>query len=159
MGTPTPTKKKITDLSNSQKLASPAAQFDLQGPVVCQLSSSEASLSAFLKDKKILVKIEIKDKINNFLYKDDCLFVWTSGVFSGEKKCGLSPYFKTIEDLLSMNLFSFDNFITSLIYLEKTPFLPINISDVKKLINSCKKEEIENLSIFEAPERVLFKNK
>lgn len=128
------------------------AQIDLTGPWSCKFSSATATVSAFIKDKKIVAKIQNNEQTNNFIINGDCLYSYTQGAYSGEKVCGISTYLNLF-NVLPLNML--DN--AQLKNLGKN--LPLNIDDLKKGLNSCKKESIKDESVFEVPKNVLFKNK
>lgn len=133
---PTPTFKikKITPT----KIPNP---IDLNGPYICQFQDKEASLSAYIFDKKVLAKKETKDKIENYLLNNDCFYFWEKGKFTGEKVCGLSGYFNLLNLLPN--------------------FSPLDIlggANLNTYFNNCKKQTIENKEIFNIPNNILFKN-
>lgn len=119
----------------------PAAIFDLNGPLVCHINEKQVSLSAYIKDKKIFAAKEEKDKIDYFLVKNDCLYWWQKGKYSGEKICGISSYLSYFEQI------------------SKFGFMGMEKLDLGSFIGNCKKEEIKDAKIFELPKDILFKNK
>jgi hypothetical protein len=127
----------------------PSVKVNLQGPFICLFTTQGATISAYIKDKKILAQTINKSGTKNYLLNGDCLYTWSLNVFSGEKKCGLSQYINTFETLSSIGITNFSS-LTKLIPATSE-------SAVMGLINSCKKEEIENKYIFELPKYVLFK--
>lgn len=124
-------------------------KIDLQGPFICLFTTEEATISAYIKDKKISAQTIDKNGTKNYLLNGDCLYTWNLNGFSGEKKCGLSQYINTFEALSSIGITNFDSL---------TKFIPATQeAAVINLISSCKKEEIKNEDIFELPKYVLFK--
>ena len=120
------------------------APISLAGPLVCNFSSSTATISGYIKDKKIFASILEKNKTNYFLVRDDCLYIWEKNIYSGSKKCGISQYFALLGNL-------------PIDQLANLPNLPIQGADIKSLINSCKKEQIKDENIFKMPINILFK--
>ncbi len=149
---PTPTAKLAVSSANTN------IKIDLKGPFICKFSSKDATISAFIKDKKISTKFVEKNLAQNYLLKDDCLYIWNEGSFSGEKTCGLTNYVNLAESLISSNLLDINTIFNYLNKFGETPSLMKNPVDLKNLLNSCKKEEITDVKIFELPNNVLFKN-
>lgn len=135
--TPTPTPTVVAKLTQNNDL-----KFDLTGPITCQNLS--------IKNRKIYYK----NSQTNYLLSGDCLYQWQTGKYTGEKKCGLTGYIGLAESYLSsMN-------INDLINNSMVAGLAKNKGiDLANILNSCKRGEIKDESIFEIPKQVLFKNK
>ncbi|MDO8741705.1 MAG: hypothetical protein Q7J11_01005, partial [Candidatus Roizmanbacteria bacterium] len=104
----------------------------------------------FIKNKKIL----FRNKLTNYLLNGDCLYSWDEGKLSGEKQCGLSNYVNMAGSYLgSLNINDIvnNNLIKS--------FIANKNIDLTSVVKSCKREEIKDESIFEIPEKILFKIK
>lgn len=144
--TTNPTTKEKT--KNQQKL-------DLNGPLICNYQTKEASISAFIKEKKILGRVEAKNEITNFLVDDDCLYFWQN--YNGEKICGIGVYKNLLTQLSgSLNLFNnsvFKNFLPD--EFKKT--IGETNFDLSQLLNSCQKKEF-NLD-FKSPADIFFKDR
>ncbi len=141
------TPKKAVVLSPTvvkEKISTQAAQLSLKGPFVCQFSSQEATASGYIKNSKVYGKVEKKSGTTNILLNNDCFYTWGNASFTGEKICGLKPYISMIGDLPLTNL------------LGNSGMLPIKTDTIISILNSCKKEEIKNGSIFDVPKNVLF---
>lgn len=121
------------------KIASISAVFDISGPLVCEGKNLDNSFTVYIKDKKIFATKKEKSEFNYFLLKDDCLYLWKEGTYSGEKICNISPYFSYFNQLLKL----LDAQVNNL------NMFPIN--------DSCRKEEIKDEKIFEVPAEILFK--
>ncbi len=130
-----------------------AIPIDLTGPWVCYFSSPTATISAFIKDKKINANIQNGQKSNNLIINGDCLYTYLQGSYSGEKICGISVLLNLFNEIPSNMLDNamFKNMITKSISL--------NSDEFKKGLNSCKKENIKDETIFTVPKNILFKNK
>lgn len=145
---------KINTPKNSASLLSPATpttipivqnstfKFDLKGPIVCD--------TLFIQDKKIF----FKNKLTNYLLKDDCFYIWETGKFNGERKCNLSNYINMAENYLGF--FNINDLVDN--NLVKNFIKNKNIN-VESVVKSCKREVIKDKNIFEIPRQVLFKNK
>lgn len=133
--------KKSTTIPNT---ISPTVipKFDLKGPIVCD--------SLFIKDKKVM----LKNKSTNYLLNGDCVYIWDKDSASGERKCGLSNYINMAENYLG--LFDIENIINN--NLVKDVIKDKDI-DLKEVIKSCQRKVIKDDSIFNIPEKVLFKLK
>lgn len=117
-------------------------KFDLKGPIVCD--------ALFIQDKNIL----FKNKLTNYLLKKDCLYIWETGKFNGEKKCNLSNYVNMAENYLG--LFNINDLANNNLLKDFVKDKGINLTNVVK---SCKREVIKDKNIFNIPKQVLFKNK
>ena len=158
--TPTPSKSQnLLDNLNIYKKSTPSVRFNLTGPLNCFFRSESATISAFIKDKKIYLKMEEKNEEKNYLLKDDCVHIWKKGIYSGEKICGLSQQITIAEGLLSSGLFDPNLILTSMSQLLN--FSPAEKSEValKTALSSCKNEPIPSSVQFEIPKNVLFRNK
>lgn len=136
--------------------ADSSVQINLDGPFVCLFETKEATISAYIKDKKIFSQVVDKNGTKNFLLNGDCLYIWTANVFSGEKKCGLSQYINTFEMLSSIGITNMNSLAGSLKSIGGLSTEASQEAAIKNLISSCKKEEIKNEDIFKLPRYVLF---
>jgi len=117
-------------------------KFDLKGPIVCD--------SLFIQDKKVF----LKNKSTNYLLNGDCLYIWDEGKKSGERKCSLSSYISMAENYLG--IFDIENIINNNLVKD---FIKDKDIDLKEITRSCQRKVIKDDSIFNIPERVLFKSK
>lgn len=125
-------------------VSSPSVKLNLIGPFVCQINEKEASISAYIKDKKVFVERSEGEKVDYFLLKDDCLYWWEKGKYTGQKICGIGPYLSYFEQ--------FSNF-------PNLGALGMGDFNLTSLLGGCKKEEIKDTKIFKLPNNVLFRNK
>jgi hypothetical protein len=123
---------------------------DLKGPWQCLFQNRQATVAAYIKDRKIKVEIKNDREKSYFLIENDCLYQWSEGQFSGDKSCGLGPYLNFTESILKNNYQMFFN----LFLKQFKEFSQENFS----LEDICKKENVEE-SIFLLPTKVLFRNK
>jgi hypothetical protein len=149
---------KITE-KNSSLSSTDSAKLDLSGPFICNLTAQGSTLSAYIKDKKILVTLEEKSLSQSFLVRDGCVYMWDKGSLSGEKICGLESYISMAENLMKSNLLDLGTLLGNLTQFgNKSNKLAQNL-DLSGFVNSCKKEQIKDYSVFNLPNQVLFKNK
>ncbi len=134
-----PTNKSISTITTIPT-ATTAAQFNLVGPLICQIKENKASISAYIKDRKVFLTKNEENKIDYFLIKDDCLYWWEGRKYSGQKMCGVGYYLSYFEKFFHLGLLGRSN---------------LNLAP---LINNCKKEEIKEERVFEVPSNILFKN-
>jgi len=123
---------------------------DLKGPWRCFFENRQATLDAYIKDRKI--KLEIKNDKTQiyFLINNDCVYQWEKGQFSGDKSCGIGSYLSFAESIFkNNNQVFFDLFLKQFKEFNQSSF---------SLENICKKENIDE-NIFLAPTTILFKNK
>lgn len=143
--------------SDSVKISSSAAALNLKGPFVCDFSSPEVKINAYVKDNNAYGQIKEQSKVSFILLKDDCVYFWNTTSFKGKKLCGLSPYISMIGQLPLANLLG-NSQITSLLGSlgKNQAALPINMEKIPSILNSCKKEEIKDKRLFSLPANVLF---
>lgn len=132
-------------------------KINLQGPFRCQLISPDASASAFVKEKKMYITVDRKETDQYVLLNGDCVYMWGKTGFSGEKVCGVSSYISLAESLFSLNIISPESLFEQFSSLLPTGEMPD--IDMASILNSCKKEEIEDDSLFTIPKNILFKNR
>lgn len=158
--TTTPTRvKNPLDVLNTSKKSTQSARFNLNGPLNCSFRSDSASVSAFVKEKRIYLKIDEKKEVRNYLLRDDCIYIWRMGSYSGEKICGLSQHVGMLENLLSTNFIDPSFIFGSLDQVLTIPSIGKSKDVLKTVLNSCKAEAIPASVQFEVPKNVLFKNK
>lgn len=158
--TPTPTKaKNLFESINRLKQSTSSAKFNLTGPLSCSISADTATMSAYVKDKKIRLSIEEKNNFQNYLLREDCVYIWKSGSYSGEKICGLSQQIGLIESLLSSNLIDPTVIFENLNQVMAVSPTGISSLGLESVLNSCSSRAIQNLTVFDIPKNILFKNK
>lgn len=146
-----PTVTTPMEQSSTQTISSSAAELNLKGPFVCDFSSPEATISAFVKDNNAYGQLKEQTKTTSILLKGDCIYFWKNLSSEGEKVCGLSPYLTIFGQMPIVNLLG-NNQMLSLIGGSG-----INQSVIPSILNSCKKEEIKDAGVFNLPMNVIFK--
>lgn len=158
--TPTPTKSQnLLDSLNVLKKSSPSARFNLTGPLTCYFSNDSSAVNAYVKDKKIFIKMDEKNVLSNYLLSGDCVYIWKSRIYSGEKICGISQQVAIVEGLLSSGFLDSNLIFGSLGKVFALPNSGGSQDVLKSAMSSCRNEEIPNSVQFEIPKNVLFKNK
>jgi len=158
--TPTPIKSQnFLDSLNVLKKSSASARFNLTGPLSCPFSTETAAVNAYIKDKKIFIQMGEKNVVNNYLLNGDCVYIWKSGFYSGEKICGISQQVGIVESLLSSGFLDPNLIFSGLGQVFNLPNIGGSQDVLKSALSSCKNEEIPNSVQFEIPRNVLFKNK
>lgn len=128
------------------------SSFNLNGPLVCQYDNKEASISAYIKDKKIYAKITKKNSKVNLLVNDDCLYYWLEKQYTGEKICGIGQYMNL---LVSLPLFDLSSSLFGVNGVVDDPLMEeINFN---QLFSSCKEKKVDE-AIFQLPQEIIFKN-
>jgi len=140
-----------------QPIATSSAQFNFQGPLICNFSSPTATISGYIKEKKISAVIVSKKKITNFIYRDDCLYIWDKGSYLGQKVCGLTSYFSIFDIFSKLNILGSNNLISFLSPLVKDFDIALDETEIKNIFNYCKQKEINDLTVFNIPQMILFK--
>jgi len=142
---PTLKEKRLPTVSDAK------VNFNLNGPFFCFFSQKDASISAFIKDKKIKLMIEQKKEKQYLLVKDDCLYQWQENQFTGNKTCGINQYLEIADYFLKTNQKLFFDFL-----LKQNQFNFVKEADFS-LENICKKKKV-NDDNFLIPINILFKN-
>ncbi|MDH7476105.1 MAG: hypothetical protein QHH09_01375 [Microgenomates group bacterium] len=135
----------------------PEKEINLAGPISCRLETAEGTISAFIKDEKFLVQLPENNKKKTILFKDDCIYIWEEGRYSGEKKCGLKQYLDFFKKLNLLNTIKLDSIIGFLNPLFDQTLTSSQEALIKRVINRCQKEEKINEKIFYLPANILFK--
>jgi len=153
-----PTQEKKLPSPVITKSVTSEVKLDLNGPLVCQYSSSTASISAFIKNKQVYGE-KIDKETNFYLLKNDCLYSWQKEDYQGKKVCGLSPYLSLMTITSSFGLSNINSFLSLVPNLGVKDFISSNSAEIEGLVKSCKKEEIIDVQIFKIPENILFKDR
>ncbi len=125
---------------------------DLKGPYICQYQTEEASLSAYIKNKNVFISNQKKEETDYFVLKGDCLYMWEKGAFGGQKVCGLSQYVSLVE------VFGQFNILGTLLPPGALSIGSLNSVNFTHAMESCRKRDFTNSTIFTVPSNVLFKN-
>lgn len=141
-----PSEKSITET-----ISTSAAELNLKGPFVCNFSSPGATVSAFVKDNNAYGQFKEQSKTSSILLKGDCIYSWANSSIEGEKLCGLFPYISIFGQTPLVNLLG-NNQVLSLVGR-----FGLNQSMIPSILDSCKKEEIKDESVFNLPKNVIFK--
>lgn len=130
-------------------------KLDLNGPFVCQGEIDQASVSAFIKDKKIRLIVKKKSQTENILLLEDCYYKWSDSQFTGEKICGLSPLIQIADTMMQFGGSSFSRLINQ---LGIGGAMTKNNDQITAMANACKKQTIIDNNAFTPPTNILFKN-
>lgn len=151
-------KKAVITQNPSTVAVTPNVQLNLQGPFVCQFSTPDATVSAYIKNKNVSAHIQMKTEISRLLLSNDCVYIWKPTESVGQKICGLSPYISLLGTLPINGLLSGGISSGMMANLNIMPIsVPIKAADIASLINSCKKQDVQDMSVFTMPKNVTFK--
>ncbi len=132
-------------------------QFNLNDAFSCNFEKKDYEAKLFNKNKTVLFEIKKTAVTEYFLLKGDCYYTWINGQFSGEKKCGLTPLFLTLETFMAMNPgFKPEDFV-KMVPAEILTRINLTESEIKKFVNSCLKTDVD-MTKLELPTNILFKN-
>ena len=155
-----PTAAPLQNTLNTSSIVKPAtgeAAFDLVGPWLCNYSFTEGTLSASIKNKNAIAHFVSKGKTDNFLLNGDCVYFWETGMYSGQKFCGVSSYLGVFDMLSQFKMVNVGTIFQYLPQMGLKNNIPVSEADLKNFADSCKKREMEGAS-FVIPTNVLFKN-
>ncbi len=102
--------------------------------------------------------MEEKNVINNYLLNGDCAYIWKSGLYTGEKVCGLSQQLAIVEGLLNSGLINPDVVFGGLDKMFDLPDIGGNRDILKSAMSSCRNEAAPSSISFSVPNNILFKN-
>lgn len=164
---PSKSKQKTNDISviptlkpvQNQALRVTGSPFNLTGPLFCTVKTEESTVSAYIKDKKVLVNNVGKDMTNHILLSGDCVYNWEAGKYSGEKLCGVGQYVNLFTQFSQFGLVGTNSISSMIEQFGGSAKLGSREADLKNLLNACQTKEIEDMKIFEVPGNVLFRNK
>lgn len=128
---------------------------DLKGPYVCSVVDIEKEINVFIKDRQIYIKYKTSDNTNFILVKEDCIHKWVNMEKQGRKVCGIDQYLSMFDSLSSLPLFSTEVLFTLISKLESSSNQRINSEGVKKLVNSCENQDIDD-AMFTFPTNITF---
>lgn len=135
----------------------PQLKIDLKGPLTCIGNINDASISAFIKDKKIKVIVDKNKEKENILISGDCFYNWDEGEFSGKRICGLSSVISLAETMTNFGGLGADLLFSQLNNLGISNQIATDQAKIAKLVNTCKKDVIDE-KVFVVPTNILFKN-
>lgn len=132
-------------------------KIDFIGPWQCNFDLNNSSISASIKDRKIMARREEGNVVEYYFYKDDCLYSWQSQKYSGYKYCGLSSGVTIIETMANFSGgLDLESLAKNLTQLGINNSL-LNDFKTTDLNNKCQKKEFSEDN-FTVPTNVLFKN-
>lgn len=131
---------------------------DLKGPLVCSGKVEDLIINVFIKDKKIKIITDQKNTKDNIFFNGDCYYRWGEGEYVGERICGLSPFMSAAETMINLGVLNFNSITSQLTKLGLNQKIATNEAKITELVQNCKKKNI-NMSVFEVPGNILFKNK
>ncbi len=129
--------------------SSSSASLNLTGPFVCDFSQDTLAVKGYIKDRQIFAQVRNQTAVNNFLIKGDCLYRWDQGTYDGEKTCGLQPAMGAAEQFMGLGLLN-ENTISQF-------GGSLDADTMKGIMQSCRKEEVEDMSVFTLPSGISFK--
>lgn len=152
-------KKEQTKLNLLQKVKanSTLKNIDLKNESVCKYSSKDASISAYIKSKRIFLQnTDKKNKeISYLLISGDCLYRWPDKGNKGEKTCGVSSFINIADNLIKFGLINPEILSNQFINLDNYIGMNINTSEVLKNIK-CIKTKVPSTTSFEIPKKIIF---
>lgn len=128
-------------------------KLNLMGPFVCSYANDSATISAYIKNRKIFIQLQDQEKEEYHLVSGDCYYHWNKGKTSGEKKCGISSYLSMADRAISLGLVDFTNLSS---FIPESSMVSVSSSEgqIQDMMRSCKKKEVDP-SVFAVP-KILF---
>lgn len=132
-------------------------KLDLKTSFECSFKKDNDEIILLNKNKTILLKTIENKSIKNFLLQGDCYYSWTSGQFSGSKKCGISSLVTVAETLISLDQNTSIEELIKVIPDDALNKLSLNKQEIKKISDSCHYRNLKEEE-FKLPQNILFKN-
>ncbi|NTU73429.1 hypothetical protein HGB07_04645 [Candidatus Roizmanbacteria bacterium] len=127
-----------------------AISIDLKGPVQCQYTETDATMSASLKDSQVLFNIQGYGKDASLLLKGDCVYKWEAQTTEGIKTCGVGKYVTMFGPILKSGT------MTDKVFSTASSYMGIEEKKLRTLMKSCQSATISS-NMFAIPTKVSFK--
>lgn len=123
--------------------------------------------NAYIFKKQFFMESFSKKKTTNYLFDEDCLYVFDKGKYAGEKTCGLGQYVKLAETLTSFGIAKPEGLMSTAIDIINKTGVSANkktneedaLKSIKTFIKTCREKKNIDAKFFTVPKNVLFKNK
>ncbi len=125
---------------------------DYNKPLICNLHSKDASISAQISGSLIAVQIAEQVIKKQYVVNGDCVYSWIVGQTMGKKQCGVGQYITVGRQLLGSGLASPDSLGVLMKQMGKST--PVNIG---AMIETCKNVKIVDEDMFMVPKSMVFK--
>ncbi len=129
-------------------------QTTLNGPLTCDYSSTEASLSAVVLDRKVSLMIQEATVTSNLILNGDCIYKWKQNEFTGTKSCNMGQVIQAVEMMSIFGGLDLGTILKALPADSQSKILS-NTEFVNNVISSCVKEA-SNSAVFTVPANVVF---
>jgi len=135
---------KVSSTKNMQNpfaSSGSSSKLNLEGPFVCLYQEKASYAKVMIHKKSIYAKVN--GELGNFitLISGDCMYKWQENAQNGTKICGMNQYYPIVETLTKLPFFSLDTIMGVLFKLD--PSMRIDEGTLKKLVDSCKKQEVD----------------
>lgn len=131
--------------------------FTLEGPLTCNYSSPEASVSASILKKQLYVSFSEATASAQAVVSGDCAYIWRNQQLIGEKMCGMEKLMQTAELMSSMGLLNLETVLTALPIATESSLLS-NPTFINNVVSTCKKEASDE-AVFVVPQNIQFTEK
>lgn len=153
---PTPTPEEVVVQPSQKKIS-----IDLKGPYICEPSSKDSRIKAYIMDENVAVVNTTKKTTTYFTLKGDCLSIWKKGLYTGERACGMKPYIALTNNMSRFGLVGTDSLVKMLggIGGSSNTDQLIDPQKLKAALDSCQKKDIKDIKVFDIPQNIIFKKK
>lgn len=127
---------------------------DLNGPLSCDYSAPEATVSATILQKQIYVTTKESSQGSYLLVKDDCVYTWKDNDGVGKKSCDVKQALSAAEMLAAVGALKLDT-IVSAVSMQSNSELLKDREQINKVLATCKKEAT-NSAVFTIPQNITF---
>lgn len=125
---------------------------DYNKPLICNLHSKDASISAQISGNLIAVQIAEQVIKKQYVVNGDCVYSWIVSQTMGKKQCGVGQYITVGRQLLGSGLASPDSLGALMKQMGKST--PVNIG---AMVETCKNVKNIEKDEFVLPKNVVFK--
>ena len=139
------------------KINASIKNIDLNNESICDYSSKEASISAYIKSKRIFLQNTDKENKERsyLLISGDCLYRWQDKGNKGEKTCGISSFITIADNLIKFGLINPETLSKQFTNLDKYIGMNIDLGEALKNVK-CIKTKVPLTISFEIHKKIKF---
>jgi len=128
---------------------------NLNDPLSCGYSNSEASVSAYIFEKKVAVSLREATSSTQLVLNNNCLYLWKNSETTGKKLCNIEPMLQAADLMAAFGGLTLGTLLNMLPVDDQSKVLS-NTEFINKVIATCVKEA-SNSAVFAVPRNVVFK--
>lgn len=153
---PLPTSAAMMPVSSgsSEMVAQKLKKLNLNGPMVCDYRTPQATVSASILNANIALTIDEATVSSSFLLRDDCLYTWGAKQVAGEKVCGIGQSLNMLRMVSSMGILDV-SMLLQVLPKEMQTTIASNEAGISAFVDSCQDINPKE-NAFELPQTIEF---